>query len=294
MNHKKKDFFIEGAPALFVFLWSTGFIGGKLGLPYAEPFTFLTLRFVLVITMITVIALTMKAPWPTRRMAFHLVVSGTLLHAGYIGGVFGALSWGLPAGIVALVVGLQPLLTAGFAFLWLRERLTWKQLAGFILGLAGVVLVLSNSLQQQETLSHQALLPGLALCILGLFSITLGTLYQKTFGSSMDLRTGPIVQYCAAALITGTLSLCFETGNIIWSGEFVFALFWLVGVLSIGAIMLLMILIKKGAANQTAKLFYLVPPTTAIIAHVVFGESLTIIMIIGMIITALGVYLARP
>ena len=293
MSRNHEGLFLHFAPGLFVLLWSTGFIGGKIGLPYIEPFTFLTIRFLLAIALLTIIALITNAPWPDHRLIVHLSVSGILLHTGYLGSVFSALSIGIPAGIVALIVGLQPLLTVGIAFFWFREKLTQRQLLGFLLGLTGVFLVVSDSLWKQDNINFREMIPGLLFCILGLFSITLGTVYQKRFGSSMDMRTGTIVQYIAAAVTTGFIALYFETRVIEWSGELIFALCWLLFVLSIGAISLLMLLIKQGAANQTAKLFYLVPPITALIAHIIFAEPLTGMMIFGIIIAVLGVYLAR-
>ncbi|THF65063.1 DMT family transporter [Pseudothauera rhizosphaerae] len=278
-------------PPLFVLLWSTGFIGAKFGLPYAEPLTFLCARYVLVIALMLALALATRAPWPrTPREAFHIGVSGVLLHAFYLGGVFIAISRGLPAGVTALVVGMQPLLTALGAGWLLGERVGARQWAGLALGVAGVALVVGDKAggADLDELGH-ALLPALV----ALAGITAGTLYQKRFCPRFDLRTGSVIQFLPVLALTAVAAAGTETMHIAWQGEFVFALLWLVLVLSIGAISLLNLLIRSGSAVNVASLFYLTPPTTALIAWAMFGETLALPALAGMGIAVAGVWLAR-
>ena len=278
-------------PFLFVFLWSTGFIGAKFGLPYAEPLSFLLVRYLIVIALMTVIALATRAPWPReRRQWLHIGVSGILVHAVYLGGVFVAIGHGLPAGVTALVVGMQPLLTALGAGGFLGERVSGRQWSGLALGFVGVALVVSGSFRGGEALGSM-LTPALV----ALFGITAGTLYQKRFCARFDLRTGSVIQFVPTAAVTALAVAGFEDFRIEWTGSFAFALAWLVLVLSLGAISLLNLLIRSGSAVNVASLFYLTPPTTALIAWAVFGESLSLAAGAGMILAVGGVYLVgRP
>ena len=277
-------------PFLFVFLWSTGFIGAKFGLPHAEPLSFLLVRYLLVISLLGAVVLATRAPWPARRDWLHIGVSGLLVHALYLGGVFVAIGHGLPAGVTALVVGMQPLLTAAAAGWLLGERVVARQWLGLALGFVGVALVLASRFSLNAELGPQ-LLPAL----LALLGITGGTLYQKRFCPKFDLRSGALIQFVPSALLTALAVLLFEDFRIDWSGEFVFALGWLVLVLSLGAISLLNLLIRSGSAVNVASLFYLTPPTTALIAWLLFGEKLTLTAGLGMALAAGGVYLvARP
>ncbi len=277
-------------PLLFVFLWSTGFIGAKYGLPYAEPLSFLLTRYGLVITLMLLIALATRAPWPKDRAQWlHIGISGVLVHAVYLGGVFVAIKHGLPAGVTALVVGMQPLLTAFGAGWLLGEKVSARQWGGLALGFVGVGLVVSGKL------GDAALGPMLIPAVIALIGITAGTLYQKRFCAKFDLRTGSVIQFVPTALLTAIAVACFENYRIEWTGDFLFALGWLVLVLSIGAISLLNVLIRNGSAVNVASLFYLTPPTTAVVAWVVFGEQLTLTAALGMAIAVSGVYLvARP
>lgn len=275
-------------PFLFVFLWSTGFVGAKFGLPYAEPLTFLLTRYILVLGLMTTFALATRAPWPRdARQIFHIAVSGLLVHALYLGGVFVAIKHGLPAGITALVVGMQPLLTACGAGWLLGERVSVRQWLGLALGFVGVALVVSNKLG--DVALGAMLIPA----IVALLGITVGTLYQKRFCPRFDLRTGSVIQFLPTAALTAIAAAATETMVIDWAPQFVFALFWLVLVLSFGAISLLNVLIRSGSAVNVASLFYLTPPTTAIIAWAVFGETLGGLALAGMVLAVGGVYLAR-
>jgi drug/metabolite transporter (DMT)-like permease len=280
-------------PFLFVLLWSTGFIGAKFGLPYAEPLTFLSIRYVLVITLMTVLALAMRAPWPREpRQILHIGVTGLLVHGFYLGGVFVAIHHGLPAGIAALIVGMQPLLTALGAGWLLGERVTARQWIGLALGFIGVALVVSNKAGTgAATMSDFGMM--LVPVTVALFAITLGTLYQKRFCPTFDLRTGSVVQFVPTLALTALLAWGLETRQVTWSGEFLFALGWLVIVLSLGAISLLNLLIRSGSAVNVASLFYLTPPTTALMAWALFGETLTALAVTGMAVAVAGVWLAR-
>lgn len=277
----------KAAPALFVLLWSTGFIGGKLGLPHAEPLTFLLWRMALVAVVLLALSAWQKAPWPASwRAVGHIAVAGLLVHGVYLGGVFGALKQGLPAGTVALIVGLQPLLTALVAGPLLGERITGRQWLGFALGLAGVTAVV------WEKLSLNVGGPlGIGLSVAALLGISIGTLYQKRHCSDMDLRTGTTIQYAATGTVLAIVAPFTETMRIDWAADFIFALVWLCLVLSVGAIFLLFALIRRGAASKVASLFYLVPPVTALMAWALFGEKLGPLALSGMVVTAAGVAL---
>lgn len=274
------------APGLFVVLWSSGFIGAKYGLPYAGPATFLTLRFALVVALLVLMALAARAPWPGLAQAGHLVVVGILVQAGYLGGVFTAIHFGMSAGISSLIVGLQPLLTAFAAGLLLDDRIAARQWLGLALGLAGLVLVVGY----RSTLTG-ATWGSVAMALLALGSITAGTLYQKRFGGSFDLRTGAVVQFVAAFFVMLPFAWLIEGWQVTWTPEFLFALGWLVIVLSLGAISLLALLIRRGEATKVASLFYLVPPVTALIAFLVFGERLPLVALAGMTLAVVGVAL---
>ena len=272
-------------PALFVLLWSTGFIGAKLGLPYAEPATFLVIRFVLVLALLLPICWLWRAPWPARRDAVQMAVAGVFLQAGYLGGVFASLHFGMPAGVSALITGLQPVLTAVLGGLLLAERTRPGQWLGLALGFAGVVLVVGDRVVV-ERLGAGAI----ALSFLALASITFGTVWQKRHGAAVDLRTGAAIQFAAALVVLAPFTLL-ESREVRWSAELLIALGWLVVVLSLGAIFLLLWLIKRGAATRVASLFYLVPPTTALIAWPLFGETYTLAAAAGMALGMLAVWL---
>lgn len=277
-------------PGVFVLLWSTGFIGAKYGLPFAEPFTFLALRFAVVIALLAIVIGVSKAQWPRDpKLILHLAVSGLLVHAIYLGGVFGAIRLGVPAGLVALVAGLQPLLTATVVGPLLGERIGRRQWLGLGLGLIGIAMVLSTRLTGIRFDGFGW--DGMAFALAALIGITAGTLYQKRFCTGMDLQTGTLIQYMAALAVLAPIALSTESMEIRWTMTFVLALGWLVLVLSLGAISLLMTLIRLGEAAKVASFFYLVPPMTAILAFVLFDEALTPIALAGMAATAVGVAL---
>lgn len=279
-------------PLLFVALWSTGFIGAKFGLPYAEPLTFLTIRYVAVLVLMGAIIWRMQAPWPRTGLEWiHIGVSGLLVHAVYLGGVFTAISHGLPAGVASLVVGLQPVLTALGAGILLGERVRPTQWVGLALGFVGVGLVVAHKVAASA--SGGVLLAMLLPAVIALLGITAGTLYQKRFCHSFDLRTGSVIQFLPCLVVTALAASQTETMQVQWTGSFIFALGWLVLVLSLGAVSLLNVLIRSGSAVNVASLFYLTPPTTALIAWALFDETLTGLALIGMGVTVFGVWLAR-
>jgi len=272
-------------PATFVFLWATGFIGAKYGLPYAQPATLLLLRFALVIALMLPLALALRAPWPASpAKVFHIAVAGVLLHGGYLGGVFTAIYTGMSAGLAALIVGLQPVLTALAAGPLLGERVTARQWLGLALGFGGVALVVAQRAGFGGLTGF-----SLAMAALALVSITIGTVYQKRFCGAFDLRSGAVIQFVAAGLVLAPFAAVFEHEPIRWSAELALALAWLVLVLSIGAISLLALLLRRGAATRVASLFYLVPPVTATIAFVLFGETLGPLALAGFALAVIGV-----
>jgi drug/metabolite transporter (DMT)-like permease len=274
-------------PLFFVLLWSTGFIAAKYGLPYAPPLSFLILRCVGAVLVLLPVVLLTRAPWPRGRV-LHVAVAGLLLQAGYLGGVWSAIKIGMPAGLTALIVGLQPILTA-FAAPLVGERVTPRQWLGLVLGLSGVALVV------YARLSLHALAPAaVLLCVLALLSITAGTLYQKRFCPQFDLRTGTVIQFGASVLVLLPLAVL-EEGfdlrmvNIHWTPQFTGALLWSILALSIGAIFLLFRLISRNDATKVTSLLYLTPPTTALMAWLMFGEALSPLGLLGMAVAVMGV-----
>jgi drug/metabolite transporter (DMT)-like permease len=276
-------------PALFVLLWSTGFIAAKYGLPYAPPLTFLLYRFALVGALMLVVALATGAPWPRSfPQVANVAVSAWLVHGAYLGGVFVALSGGMSAGTSAMLVGLQPILTVLIARGWLGERVVARQWLGLLLGLGGVYLVL------QHKIGFGSDLQGLVPLGIALVGISVGTLYQKRYCSHVDLRSGAVIQFSACALVYAPLVALVDAPPVRWSPEFAFALGWSVFVLSVGAISLLYWLLRHGAAANVARLFFLVPAVTAVEAWLMFGETLDAVAIGGMALIAIGVAMARP
>jgi drug/metabolite transporter (DMT)-like permease len=276
------------APAVFVLFWSTGFIGAKFGLPYAEPLTFLAMRFGLVAPVLAVVAVLLQAEWPRGNAIGHNIVAGLLLHGLYLSGVFTAIHRGMPAGIAALMVGLQPLLTSTLANCWLGEPVRIQQWAGLLLGLVGVYFVVQGRIGD----GNAAFVAWSAIFV-ALIGVTIGTLYQKRYLGTADLRTAMPVQFAAVFLFCLTGSLLFETGAITWTGEFIFALAWLSLVLSWGAIYIFYLLIRRIPATRLVSLFYLVPPVTAVMSYYLFGERLEWLAVVGMGICVVAVLLVN-
>lgn len=274
-------------PVFFVFLWSTGFIAAKFGLPYAPPLTFLILRCAGVLALLLPVVLVWRAPWP-RGMVLHIAVAGLLLQAGYLGGVWCAIKLGMPAGLSALIVGMQPILTAIAAPL-IGERVRPRQWFGLALGLAGVALVVVAKISLAG-LSGRAI----GFCVLALLSITAGTMYQRRFCPRFDLRTGTVIQFAATIVALLPFAVFLEhfdlsLSNVRWTAHFAAALAWSVCALSIGAIFLLFKLISRSEATRVTSLLYLTPPTTAVMAWLAFGEALGAAELAGMAVAVAGV-----
>ncbi len=275
-------------PALFVLLWSTGFVGARYAMPHAEAFTFLAVRFALALALLVPFVLLRRDRWPRRREAMHAMLAGALIHGAYLGGVFFAIEHGLPAGIAGLIAGLQPLLTALIASAMLGERLGGRQWLGLALGLVGVALVI------QPNVGNAAAAPGFAPGVLlaaglGLIAIALGTVWQKRFVGGVDLLVGTALQYGGALVPAALGAALVGTYRIEWTTELVFALAWLTLVLSIGAVILLLFLIREGAVSRVSSLFYLVPGVTAVMAYFLFGEVLLPVQLAGLAVACLGV-----
>ena len=278
----------RAVPVLFVLIWSTGFVVARYGMPHAGPMDFLALRFFCSALLFIAWVRWAGARWPQGRAQWlHLAVTGLLMHAGYLGGVWTAVKLGLGAGMASLIVGLQPVLTA----LWLsavvarHPRVRAVQWLGLALGLAGLVLVVWHKLQL-----GQAQPANVALAVLALASITAGTLYQKRWVTPCDVRTASAVQLLAALALTAPLALL-ETYAFEWHPELVGALVWSVLVLTLGGSSLLYGLIQRGAATAVTSLMYLVPPCTAVLAWWLFDELLTPLSLLGLACTAVGVAL---
>jgi drug/metabolite transporter (DMT)-like permease len=280
-----------GAPALFVFLWSTGFVGAKYGLPYAEPFTFLTVRLLLAAVLLIGLALVLRSPRPQAGAQYgHAAVAGVFLHAAYLGGVFYGISVGVPAGVSAVVVSLQPVLVAVLATRLLGERPAARQWVGLALGVAGVALVVGPGLAAAGPTGP---LPwtGLVATVVALAGGTAGTLYQKRHGDGIPLVSGTAVQYAGASAVLLVLALSTEDLRIEWTAPFLAAFLWLVLGLSLGAILLLLALLRRGTASGVSSLFYLVPPAVAVEAYLMFGERLSPVSMLGIAVVALAVAL---
>lgn len=277
----------RAAPAVFVVLWSTGFVGTKYVLAGAEPLTYLAVRMALAALLMGAIAAIYRPKWPKGADVIHSAIAGILVHGLYLGGTSVAIYHSVPAGLSALIPGLQPILTSTLANRWFGERVTPLQWTGLLMGLAGTLIVLHG-----RSLSGDAGWGWLATCV-ALISITLGTLYQKRYCSQIDWRAGNFIQFVSAGLLCALGAWLFETRVIVWNREFIFGLAWLVVVLSIGSIGLLYWLIRHSAATQFASLFYLVPGVTAIMAYVLFDERLDMLSIAGMVICAAAVLLVN-
>jgi len=287
MNRDFEKLAARAAPAIFVVFWSTGFIGTKYVLHNAEPLTYLAIRMALVVGLMAVIAAIARPKWPDRIGMAHSAVAGLLVHGFYLGGTAIAIAHSIPAGLSALIPGLQPILTSTIANRWLGERVTPLQWAVLLLGLAGVVLILHD-----RPMSGEAGWGWLASGV-SLVSITLGTLYQRRYCNRIDWRAGNLVQYIAVTIFFAVTAWLFENNVVHWTAEFVLSVIWLAVVLSIGSIGLLYWLIRRSAATSVASLFYLVPAVTAVMAFVLFGERLDAVAIAGMVACAAAVFLVN-
>ncbi len=278
------------AAPLFVLFWSTGFIGAKYGLPYAGPATFLALRFAAASVLLGAWVVLARAPWLTRTQLRDAALVGVLLHAVYLGGVYQAIALGTEAWVSALIVGLHPVLTALIARRFLAERLGRLQWAGIGLGFLGVGLVVAQKLG-----AGLGDWRGVALCLCSLVAISVASTFQKARAGDHPVRASTLVQFLAAFAVLLPVSLILESGEVTWRAEFVLALGWLVIVLSLGALFLLLYMIRRGAASAVASLFFLVPPMTALMSWAAFDERMGPLEMAGVVATALGVLMVnRP
>ncbi len=279
------------APWLFVSLWSTGYIAMKYAAPFAEPFTFLAIRFALVVVVLApfvMLASSWRLGW---RTAINAAIVGCLLHGVYLAGIFWAIKQGMPAGVAAIIVSLQPLVSASLVAPLLGERVEIRHWIGLVLGLVGAIIVLLPGTQLG---SAEIRLDMLAMSLLALASITVGTTLQKAWFAGLDVRASLVPQYIGATLAMTVAAALFETREIVWSWAAIGAMAWLVLVLSVGAISFLLILLKHNEVWRTASLFYMVPPVTTIIAWQLFGEQLQAVQLVGMALVVIAMILARP
>ena len=275
------------APVLFVLMWATGFVVARLSAPHSDPLTFLGIRFPIAGALFALIALALAAPWPGAKQAFHATVAGAFLHGGYLGPVYWAVAHGMPAGVSALIVGLQPLMTAILAAAIVNEKISVRHWAGLLVGILGVALVVSPKLQLAATGGITPLTT--AINVLGALSISFGTVYQKRFATALNLASGGAWQYVGASLAVIIPALLFEDMRFDGSFEAWFALGWSVIVLSLGAITLLMLLIRLGDVGRVSSLIFLVPGVSALMAYGLFGETLSLVQILGMAVCAAAV-----
>ncbi len=274
-------------PTLFILMWSSGYVAGKLGLPYAGPFTLIFIRFASAALVLLLVSWLTKAPWPRSPTQYvHLAVVGLFVQALQFSGLYFGLSHGVSAGVSALVVGMMPIFTAVGAVLFLSERVTLKQVAGLAVGLLGVVIVVSNKMSfgKADWAGYVAVLVALA-------GITIGTLYQKKFCVGMDLRTAGFVQLTVASVVAGLLASNLENLAVVWTPTLIAASAWLSLVNSIGAVSVLFMMMRRGQASKVAGLFYLIPSVTALMGYAVLGETLTAVQMMGFVVSAGGVYL---
>jgi drug/metabolite transporter (DMT)-like permease len=276
-------------PITFVLLWATGFISARYAMPHAEPFGFLALRFAIAGGILTMFGLATQRPFPKQKKIMNAMFAGTLIHGAYLSCIFWAIRNGLPAGMYALIIGLQPILTTLLAGQFLGSTTGWRHWSGLGLGLVGVLMVLWPKLGIPTAGFNAATITASFAAVV---FISAGTIWQKRVDTGLDLITGTAWQYAGAVLLTGALSLTYESQSFDNSAELWFAMAWAVGVLSIGAIGLLMVLIRDGAINSIAALFYLVPAVTAIMANILFGEQLHGIQLVGMALVAGAVWIA--
>jgi drug/metabolite transporter (DMT)-like permease len=288
MSRTLERLLISTAPSLFVVLWASGFIGAKFGLAYVEPLTFLALRMIGVVILLGALIVLTRPKWPDCAGIARSALTGLMVHGLYLGGVYVSIEDGLSAGVIALLVSLQPVLTSTIANRWLGERVVLRQWLGLALGLAGVYLIVRENVAAGEA-KPVAWFAG----TLALVGITIGTLYQKRFGGSIDWRTGMWIQYAAAGVLFVLGAALFEDRVVHWTPQLIFALCWLVFVMSLGAVLLLYFLIRRSAATRVVSLFYLTPPVTALMAWLWFDERLAPLALAGMAICVAGVFLVN-
>ncbi|XQW83706.1 DMT family transporter [Thalassotalea piscium] len=278
-------YFKKGIPFFFVLLWSTGFIGAKYGLPYAGTGDFLTLRILGNIIVFVLLLLLLKQPRLSFKQILHSMLTGLLIHGAYLGGVFGAIEYGISAGVTAIIVGLQPLLTAFIAMYLFKESLAKKQWLALTIGLLGIGLVVLNQVDLSQVSTH-----ALMYAFIALFGITIGTLYQKRFCQNQPLLPSILWQYIASLAVFLPIAYIQAAPAVNWQPEFIMALLWLIIGLSVVSILLLLYMIEHGAASKVSSYFYLVPAVTAFEAWLLFDETLSIVSLLGMVLCVASVY----
>ena len=276
----------------FIVVWASGYVVAKLAATDAEPLSFLLLRYAGVCALMAVLALAGRAQWPRGRDALHIAVAGVLIQALYLGGVWVAIRMGLSAGVAALIVNLQPVLTVCLSF-WTGERVTRRQVLGVAIGFAGVLLVLAAKLTATAAVSAASGTLGapLAICFAALLGSTIGVLYQKRYVPSFDLRSGQVIQFAAAIVVTLPFAWWFESFTIRWTGAVIIAMAWSVFVLSGIGISIMFFLLRQGSVTRLTSAMYLVPGLTAVLAWLMFGETLGWNVMAGMLVSLFGVYL---
>ena len=285
--------FLASIPAVFVLLWSTGWVVARYAAPHADPLTFLSVRYIAAFACIAIFALIVRAPWPKNRSALiHTLLSGALIHGFYLASVWHAIKEGVPAGVSGLIAALQPLMTAALSGWLIGEAITRRQWFGVAIGFIGVMMVLEPKLAGGIGEDTQALAVPIVLNVLGMLSVTLGSFYQKRYLGVGDLRTITAMQYVGALIVTLPFALLAEPMRFDLVPETFYALAWAVIPLSIGAVGLMLVMIRNGAVSRVASLIYLVPPAVAIQTYLFFDERMVPIQIAGLFATAAGVYLA--
>lgn len=279
---------INAIPILFVLLWSTGFLGAKFALPFIEPFYLLCIRFTLTVGVFFLLIQIFKAEWPSWQQAKHQMIVGVMIHGAYLGGVFAAVKMGMPAGISAIIVGIQPVLTALISWQFMNEKLRPLQWLGLVLGLVGVTIIIMST---RETNTAGMSWPAIIFSLISLLGISLGTLYQKRVGAGVSLLGGAFWQFFSTAVLMGILAWSFETREVIWDTQLILTLLWLIFGLSVTAILLLMYMIREGESAKVASYFYLVPAVVSIETWYLFNESLPLVAVLSIIMTVFGVYL---
>ena len=274
-------------PFIFVILWASAFISAKYGLMGAGPFSFLFTRFLIVSAIFGAMVLVMRRRWPQHKDILPTMIAGMLMHGVYLGGVFYAISKGTPSGIASLIVSIQPLLTALLALSFLGEKVRQLQWLGIVLGMIGVGLVVT------PRLGGEIPMIGLVSCLVAVSAMATGTILQKRYGGGIDLVTGNFLQAIAASIFYGVLLMTVETYHLTWTLEVTLAMIWIVATVSIGAVTILMVLIRSGQMAATSSLFFMVPPVSAVMGYVAFGEVLGLIGIIGFIVASIGVWLVN-
>ena len=280
---------VQFIPSLFVVLWATGFIGARYAMPWAEPFGFLAARFGIAAAIFVLLALILGRARISSTQAMHSLFAGALLHGVYLSGVFWAIHNGMPAGMTALIIGLQPLITSVLAGWALGEKVERRHWIGLLLGFVGIAIVVAPKIGD---VAAGVTVATCIACLAAAIAISVGTIWQKKFVGQADLVAGTLWQYVGGAVFAALVALAFENGSYTLTGGLVFAMAWLVLVLSVGAVFLLMVMIRQGEMSKVSSLFYLVPVATAVMAWVLFAESLTPVQILGMVITTVGVGMA--